>query len=67
MTVQTTSAQEAHTVVLTKSVNESEYIIRHVTIAHGRHRDNSPPERVRNRLEERILGASLREVNRRGE
>lgn len=52
---------------LTRVLSESEYIIRHVTIAHGRHRDNGPPERVRNRLEERILGAGLREVYRRRE
>lgn len=52
---------------LTRVLNESEYIIRHVTIAHGRHRDNGPPERVRNGLEERILGAGLREVYRRRE
>lgn len=50
---------------LTRVLSESEYIIRHVTIAHGRHRDNGPPERVRNGLEERILGAGLREVYRR--
>jgi hypothetical protein len=44
-----------------------EYIIRHVTIANGGHRYNGPPERVGNGLEERILRASFREVNRTGE
>lgn len=31
------------------------YIIRHVAVAHGRHGDHCPPERVRDRFEEGIL------------
>lgn len=39
------------------------YIIRHVAVAHGRHGDHCPPERVWDRLEEGILGARLGEVD----
>lgn len=39
----------------------------HVPVAHGRHRDHRPPERVRYRFEEAVLRARLREVNRRRE
>lgn len=39
----------------------------HVAVAHGRHRDHRPPERVRYRFEEAVLRAGLREVNRRRE
>lgn len=39
------------------------YIIRHVAVAHGRHGDHCPPERVWDGLEEGILGARLGEVD----
>lgn len=39
------------------------YIIRHVAVAHGRHGDHCPPERVRDRFEEGILGTRLGEVD----
>lgn len=39
------------------------YIIRHVAVAHGRHGDHCPPERVWDGLEEGVLGARLGEVN----
>ncbi|KAG5864513.1 hypothetical protein JTB14_022019 [Gonioctena quinquepunctata] len=39
------------------------YIIRHVAVAHGRHGDHCPPERVWDRLEEGILGTGLCEVD----
>lgn len=39
------------------------YIIRHVAVAHGRHGDHCPPERVWDGLEEGVLGARLREVD----
>lgn len=36
----------------------------HIAVAHGRHRDHRPPERVRYRFEEAVLRAGLREVDR---
>jgi len=39
----------------------------HIAVAHGRHRDHRPPERVRYRFEEAVLRAGLREVDRRRE
>jgi len=36
----------------------------HVAVAHGRHRDHRPPERVRYRFEEAVLRAGFREVDR---
>lgn len=39
----------------------------HVAVAHGRHRDHRPPERVRYRFEEAVLRAGLCEVDRRRE
>lgn len=43
------------------------YIIRHVAVAHGRHGDDGPPERVRDGLEEGVLAAGLGEVHGRRE
>lgn len=39
------------------------YIIRHVAVAHSRHGDHCPPERVWDGLEEGILRARLGEVD----
>lgn len=35
----------------------------HVAVAHGGHGDHGPPEGVRDRLEERLLGAGLGEIH----
>lgn len=45
-------------------VNVNEYFIRHVTIAHGGHGHDGPPERIRDGLEEGIFRAGLGEVYR---
>lgn len=39
----------------------------HVPVAHGRHCDHRPPERVRYRFEEALLRTGLREVDHRAE
>ncbi|KAK6627303.1 hypothetical protein RUM43_002849 [Polyplax serrata] len=45
--------------------NKLQRMLPHITIAHGRHRHDGPPEGVRNRLEEGLVGTCFCEVHRR--